>query len=186
MRRIILIATVVVFAHGVSSFSQRAPQKAATKITLRSIQVNAQTITALPQGKKYVVDLTQRGVRYEFDAKTSRINFSRVMVRTAQGEVPIASFFKKVPFRKALAGFNYTSQSFVIGRALAPGLTSSSDRTLPTLTSISNFTCNATTCVCEGVPDCSDLIFNTTLCGGPIYCFTDAAGVRRCGCARTT
>ncbi len=186
MRRIIFIATVVAFAQGVGGFSQTARQTPAITTTLRSIQVNAKTITALPKGKKYVVDLTQRGVRYEFDAKTSRVDFSRVMVRTAQGEVPIASFLKKVPFRKALAGFNYTSQSFVIGRALAPGLTSSSDGTLPTLTSTSNFTCSPTTCVCEGVPDCSDLIFNTTLCGGPIYCFTDAAGVRRCGCARTS
>jgi hypothetical protein len=184
MRQIIFIATVVVFATGVAGFSQTVRQTPTNITTLRRVQVNTQTITALPKGKKYVVDLTQRGVRYEFDAK-SRVDFSRVMVRTAQGEVPIGSFLEKVPFRKALAGFNYTSQSFIIGRALATGLSSSSDRTLPNLPSTSPFQCNPTNCSCKGTADCTDLIFNAKLCGGPIFCWTSPDGVVFCGCNRT-
>ena len=126
MRRIIFIATAVAFAQGVVGFSQLVRQAPTTITTVRSIKVNAQTITALPKGKKYIVDLTRRGVRYEFDAK-SRVDFTRVMVRTAQGEVPIESFFKKVSFKDAITGFAYTSQSFTIGtRAATPALTPSS------------------------------------------------------------
>ena len=42
--------------------------------------------------EQYVVDLTQRGVKYEFDPKAGQIDFSRVMVRTANGEFAIGPF----------------------------------------------------------------------------------------------
>lgn len=71
----------------------RTPVRSAT---IKRVQVNARTITALPSAKKYVVDLTQRGVVYEFDSKTNRIDFSRVMVRTARGEVTISSYLERV------------------------------------------------------------------------------------------
>lgn len=165
MRRIIFIATVVAFAQGVGGFSPLAPQTPTTITTLRSVQVNAQTITALPKGKKYIVDLTRRGVRYEFDAKASRVDFTRVMVRTAQGEVPIGTFLKKVSFKNALTGFKYTSQPFTIGtRPAATALNPASDRRPPPLTTTSNFKCDANHCACKGMWDCMDLIYNTTLC----------------------
>lgn len=74
------------------SQTQVDSRTAARSATIKRVQVNAQTITALPSGKRYVVDLTQRGVTYEFDAKT---DLSRVRVRTAQGAVAIGPWLKK-------------------------------------------------------------------------------------------
>lgn len=83
--------------------------------TLRRIQVNAKTITALPTDKKYVVDLTRRGVKYEFDAKPGVIDFSRVAVRTSKGEVAISSFLQRTIRKDKLSLFKDTSLSFTIG-----------------------------------------------------------------------
>lgn len=185
MRRVIFIATVVAFAQGVGGFSPPAlqtPTTTTTRVTVRSVQVNSQTITALRKGKKYVADLTQRGVRYEFDAKR-RVDFSRVMVRTAQGEEPIGSFLRKVSLKNALTGFN-TSQSFSIGtRPAEPGPTLSPDTRPHTLTA-TNFTCNGESCICNGFGDCLDLIYGTSLCTGEIVCGSGPKSGSFCICTR--
>jgi hypothetical protein len=61
MRRIVIVATMVALALVASGFSTM-PQSVPGSVSLRRIQVNAQTITALAPGKNYIVDLTQRGV----------------------------------------------------------------------------------------------------------------------------
>ncbi len=184
MRRIIFIATVVTFVQGVGGF-QQVPQTSTAITTLRSIRVNAQTISALPKGKKYVVDLTQRGVRYEFDAK-SRVDFTRVMVKTAQGEVPIGTYLKKVPFKSALTGFKYTSQPFSIGTKPATATLNPNTDNRPNVTTTTNFKCDKYNCSCVGMWDCMDLIYGTSLCAGEdsIFCGTQPDGKTICWCVR--
>src|SRR6267378_6032927 len=105
MKRIIIVAIVAAFAQAAGGFPPQRPQPREAPTKLRRIPVNARTITALPRGKHYVADLTKPGMVYEFDVNTSQIDFSRVMVRTAEGEVPIASFLESAFPKDALPGF---------------------------------------------------------------------------------
>lgn len=175
MRRIMIIATFVALALAVVNFSPASTQTPGTTTTLRRIQVNARTITALPSGKRYVVDLTQRGVRYEFDAKTSQIDFSRVVIRTARGEVKIGSFLEAGFLKGRLAAFKYTSQAFTLGTGPRGTLTTTSKI----------ISCdNADYCHCEGVGDCKALL-NSSLCPGASMCTVNSYGEEEsCVCKR--
>ena len=181
MRRTMIMASLVGFALTVAGFSTPTVQTpgGTSSTTLRRIQVNAQTIAALPSDKKYVVDLTQRGVRYEFDAKRSQIDFSRVMVRTARGEVTIGSFLEKIIPKDKFAGFKYSSQSFSLGTRL-PGTVQTP------LTNPSKLIDCASSdyCVCEGEIDCEDLL-NSRLCGGASFCGQGPNQEVRCACRRS-
>jgi hypothetical protein len=178
-----IIATVVAFAQAVGGFSPPAPQTPRTTTTLRRIQVRAQTITALPRGKKYVVDLTQPGVKYEFDPKTGQIDFNRVMVRTAQGEVAIGPWLEKTFLKGKLAGFKWTSQSFFIrtrpsGTRTPPIGTPPSDNT-PTL-----IKCGPEICSCVGEDDCDELLYISPLCSDIVFCKLDPISRQTvCSCA---
>ena len=171
-----IIATVVAFGQAVGGFSSPVPQTPGATTTLRRIQVRAQTITALPRGKKYVVDLTQPGVKYEFDPKAGQIDFSRVLVRTAKGQVPIRSFLEKAFPKQLLAGFKLASQSFVLSTRPAGTLQTHS-------TGTSNLIeCRAGEgCRCEGTADCVKMIFGAGCCLGEIFCF-EVAGQLHCYC----
>src|SRR5215510_613017 len=177
MKRMMIIATLVAFAQMASGFSPM-PQTFPGSTSLRRIQVNAQTITALPSGKNYIVDLTQRGVIYEFSPQAGQIDFNRVRVRTARGEVEISSFLETNYLIDKLAGFKYKSQAFSLATR-PPGTLQNppADTT--------NFKCSAIRCACNGTFDCNDLIFNTSLCGGPIFCAPNpATGEKVCVCER--
>lgn len=168
----------VPFALNVAGFSVPVRQAPVTTTILRRIQVNAQTIKALPTGRKYVADLTQRGVLYEFNSATSAIDFTRVMVRTAQGEVAIGSWLETTFLKEKLATLKWASQSFSIGTRPTGTVTAPS-------TSRLNFNCKYSTCTCEGGADCIDLIFNTDQCGDTIFCVTNPiTGTKICSCAR--
>ncbi len=177
MKRIMIIATLVVFTQIVAGFSMPAPQTFPKATTLRRIEVNTKTITALAPGKNYAVDLTQRGVVYEFSHQAGEIDLSRVKVRTALGEVAIGSFLETTFLKNKFAGFKYKSQAFSL--ATLPTGTVKNPSTVT-----SNFQCDAVGCYCSGTSDCSDLIFNTTLCGGTIFCTTGSDGTKYCGCVR--
>jgi hypothetical protein len=175
MRRMQIVAlTALILTALIFAYSQ-TPQTPGATAALQSIQVNARTITALRKGKKYVVDLTRRGVKYEFDSKTSRIDFNRVMVRTAQGEVALGSFLEKTFLKDELAAFKYTSQRFSLGTG--PG---------GTLTGPSKIiSCdNPDYCHCEGVTDCKALL-NSSLCPGASMCTLNRYGEEEsCVCRR--
>ena len=178
MKRIMIIATLVVFTLALAGFSTPTVQTPGGTSTLRRIQVNAQTITALPAGKKYVVDLTKRGVKYEFDPKAGQIDFTRVMVRTARGDVTMASFLEKIIPKDKLSGFKYSSQSFSLGTRL-PGTVQT-----PLANTSKEFSCDIyDTCYCEGESDCQTLL-NWRVCGGGLVCIT--LGDRLfCSCQRS-
>lgn len=135
---------------------------AARSVTIKRIQVNAQTIRALPGGKKYVVDLTQRGVVYEFDSKSGQIDFSRVMVRTARGDVAIGAFLETTFLKAELAGFKYSSQAFSVATRPAGTFQSRQART-------SSFRCGDVVCTCVGGDDCDNMVYSTA-CDGKSFC----------------
>ena len=177
MKRIVIVATLIAFAQMASGFSPM-PQTFPGGTTLRRIQVNAPAITALAPGKNYVVDLTQPGVIYEFSSQAGQIDFTRVRVRTAQGEVAIGSFMETAFPKDKLKGFKLASQAFILGTR-APGALQNPPA------GTSNFTCKPTFCECIGKSDCIDLIFNTALCRGPITCNKDEiTGQQFCLCDR--
>ncbi len=181
MKRIMILATLVVFAQITAGFSMPAPQTfpRATKHTLRRIDVNAKTITALPSGKYYIVDLTQRGVVYEFSHQTGQIDLRRVRVRTAKGEVAIGSFLKTTFLKGNLSGFKYKSQAFSLATT-QPGTLQNPTR------GAKDFKCDSEICTCAGFADCIDLIFNTGLCGGGMICTKNpVTGQEYCGCRRS-
>ncbi len=159
MRRIQFVTVVALILVALIFTSSRSPLTSAQKgaSALRRIQVNGQTITALPIGKKYVVDLTQRGVKYEFDPKAGQIDFSRVMVRTARGEVTIRSFLETLIPKDKLAGFKYASQSFSLGTRL-PGTVQT-----PFQNTSKIIKCSGFVCTCEGESECQDLL-DSRLC----------------------
>lgn len=159
------------------SFSAVPPQAPTT--TLRRIGVDRQTIAVLPKDKKYVVDLTQRGVVYKFNSGLGQIDYSRVMVRTARGKVAIGAFMKKIIPPGKLATFKYVSQSFSLGTRPA-GLPN-----LPTGTS-KILACGKVSCVCSG-HDCFEMVFGGTFggkeyCTGSILCSEDENGTMWCSC----
>ncbi len=135
--------------------------------TLRSIKVNAQTITALPSGRKYVVDLTQRGVVYEFNSQSSQIDFSRIVVRTTKGEVAIGSFLKAGFLKAKLANFKYTAQAFSLRTRPAGTL-----QNRPTTTSLISCDWAYEICTCTGEDECDELIWDRA-CGDIRFCATN-------------
>lgn len=132
------------------------PQAPENSTTLRRIQVSAQTIRALTRTSKYVVDLTQRGVKYEFETSAGQIDFSRVLVRTGQGEVAISAFLEKIAPKDKLATFKYASRSFSLGTR-PPG----TPHVLPPTTS-RLVVCGSQYCVCSGSSDCFEMVFGGT------------------------
>jgi hypothetical protein len=176
MRRIHFVpAIMLVLSALIFGYSQSPPNR---QSALRRIPVNARTINTLPSGKNYVVDLTQRGVKYEFDTQAGQIDLRRVTVRTARGEVAIGAFLQAGLLRERLAGFRYTSRSFSLATGPA--------NTLGPLTNPSRIiSCdNPNYCHCTGVGDCKDLI-NSKLCGGAILCnLNDAGQEDACTCKR--
>jgi hypothetical protein len=144
--------------------------------TIKRVQVNAQTIKALSPGKKVVADLTKRGMVYEFYAGAGQIDFNRVVVRTARGEMTIGSLLENMFPKNRFPGFNYTAQSFRLGTQRLGTLS-------PSLMKTSNFECNPHSCICRGLDDCEDLIIGSSLC--PFWgCIKDENGEYVCVCLR--
>ena len=178
----ILIVTAIGLMPLMHARSQKQvdSRTAARSATIKRVQVNAQTITALPRGKKYVVDLTQRGVTYEFDAKT---NLSRVMVRTAQGAVAIGPWVEKTFLKGKLAGLKWTSQSFFIRTRPAGPLTPPSG-TPPSNDPSKLITCDPQICSCIGEDSCDDMLDIIPLCGDIFFCKIDPISRQEvCSCA---
>ncbi len=142
---------------------------AARPATIKRVQVNDRTITALPRGKRYIVDLTQRGVSYEFDAKT---DLSRVRVRTGQGAVAIGPWVEKTFLKGKLAGLKWTSQSFFIRTRPAGPLTPPSG-TPPSSDPSKLITCGPEICSCIGENDCDEMIDMLPICGDIFFCKID-------------
>jgi hypothetical protein len=176
MKRIMIVATLVVFAQIMAGFSMPAPQTFPKTTKLRRIDVNAKIITALTPDKNYIVDLTQRGVVYEFSHQAGVIDLSRVKVRTAKGEVAIGSFLETTFLKGKLAGFRYKSQAFSLA-ITQPGTLQNP----PTSTKV--YQCDLEFCTCTGSVACLDMVFNA--CGGGVFCaINPLTGEEHCACRR--
>ena len=178
MKRIMIIATVIAFGQAVGGFSSPVPQTP-SRTTVRRIQVNAQTIAALPSDKKYVVDLTQRGVKYEFDQKAGQIDFDRVTVRTTRGEVAIGSFLEKNLPKDKLPALKNTSLALIlVTRATGTVQT-------PLANPSKIIDCRTDPyCTCEGESACQELL-DSTLCGGESICVNQPNQPVFCVCRRS-
>lgn len=177
MKRILIIATLVALAQAVAAFSQ-VLQTFPKSTSVRSINVSAQTISLLPASANYIVDLTRRGVAYEFSPQGGLIDFSRVRIRTPHGEFAIGSFLDTRFPRDKLREFKLGSQAFSLGTRPAG--------TVQPLTRTLGFTCGPGVCACTGNADCIDLIFKSDNCGGEILCFTLPHGEKTCLCSRSS
>jgi hypothetical protein len=160
----------VLFAQGVTSSSALSLQIPGANMTVKRIQVDAKSITALPTSKKYVVDLTQRGVKYEFDAKPGAINYGRVLVRTAKGEVTLSSYLEKAIRKDRLSEFKNNSLSFAIGSRPAATV-----QTQPNGVIRCGELDPDEYCYCTGEADCQimlDRICKNYICSKsvPVYC----------------
>lgn len=174
MRRILMVATFVAVAQTITAFSDPALQTPTTTTTLRRITVNAQTIAALAPGRTYVVDLTQRGVKYEFSPQAGQIDFGRVRVRIARGEVTIGSFLETLIPKDKLAALRYTSRPFSLGTRPTG--------TLQQIDGTSDLECTPQRCICTGERNCEDML-NGTLCDH-WFCTAGSPGPVICLCAR--
>src|SRR6185503_21350434 len=63
-----------------------------TTPTARTRAVSAKEISGLPAGRKYQMDLTKKGTIYNLPAN---VDYSRIQVRTAKGEMTLAELLKK-------------------------------------------------------------------------------------------
>ena len=149
---------------------------ATSATTIKRVQVNAQTITELPRGKKVVVDLTKRGLVYEFDAGAGQIDFNRVVVRTARGEKTVGSLLQTMFPKDRLPAFKYTTQSFRLGTQRQGTLSRMLMKTI-------NFECKPHSCMCRGLEDCEDMIIGSSVCVNWL-CTKDEDGEYVCVCSR--
>lgn len=126
------------------------------------MQVTSKTIAAQPAGKAYSLDLTRAGTIYNLPAG---VDYSRIQVRTAKGEMTMAELLKKS------------------GRSgkVRVGMTSdirSQRLSLARPTGTLNYNCEGLMCTCTGDADCNDM-FTKAGCGDIAVC-----DERGCACLR--
>ena len=142
-----------------------------TDRSAQQIRITADDIARLPVGKHYLVDLTRRGVIYDFDSTGRPIDFTRVKVHTAAGDVAIDTWLKgKLPstairWRAGHLRLGHAKEfsSFYVRGPRSPAL---------------GFTCDGARCDCKGDDDCNDM-FSSGVCGDIAACTPDG-----CSCLR--
>jgi hypothetical protein len=158
MKKVTIAITFLVIAFSLS-LAQRTVPPARTKV------VSAKTVSGLPAGKKYEVDLTRKGTIYNLAAD---VDYSRVRVRTAKGEMSMADLLKKTGKTmtgKVRVGMTSDIRSQKLGLARLGG-------------GRLNFNCEGLLCSCSGDDDCNDM-FTTGGCGDIAVC-----DERGCWCLR--
>jgi hypothetical protein len=156
----ILLMAVGSTAAQKSTTAQRRP-------AIKQVQVSIQAVSRQPASKAYTLDLTRKGTIYNL---ASGVDYSRVRVRTAKGDMTMAELIQKSG--KSISG------------ALRIGMTSDirtqklSLSRRPAGGGGLNFSCQNLVCVCTGDQDCNDL-FTSDLCGDIAICYPDG-----CVCLR--
>jgi len=151
MKKIVLAMTLLSLVVSFTAAQKKKP--------IKQVQVTAREIVNQPTGKAYKIDLTRKGTIYTL---ADGIDFSRVNVRTAKGEMTMADLIKKSG--KSISG------------KLRVGMTSDVRTQKLNLTQVGgggiNFSCQNLVCVCTGDIDCQDL-FTTGQCGDIAICYED-------------
>jgi hypothetical protein len=146
----------------------------------RQVRITAANITQLPANKPYVIDLKQKGVAYDFDHSGGRINYSRVVVRTATGDLPLATYLAR-KFREAgIKGWETRRVQLTVLATRGPA---KGGLGLKSPTGPSPFTCNPVWCACQGDDDCNDM-FTTNVCGDTAFCVDTSSPDVKCYCER--
>ena len=145
-----------------ASSSESAPPESLARPGQR-IRIISDDIGRFPVGKNYFVDLTRRGVIYDFDSSARPIDFTRVTVHTAKGDVVMETWLKG-QFPRVAAG-RWRSGYLRIGDAKE--FRSLSGRG-PRI-SAPRFTCDGNQCDCHGDDDCNDM-FGSGVCGQIAVC----------------
>lgn len=185
-RGVLIVALTVVSALSMaSSYTLSGYQTGRDSLSkVKVIRVTAQSLSDLPPRMNYVVDLTNQGSIYEFDPTAGSIDFTRVALRTAQGEDAIDSRLGRVLWREELGQWH--TQGFRIGNVsdfrLEEGLQSQVSDT-PGTAAATSFTCDMNYCTCSGQADCWDM-WHTNVCGGDFIACTSRSGTKRCICSR--
>lgn len=158
MKKTVIATTLVVIAFSFS-LAQKKPTPAKTKA------VPAATISNLPMGKTYVVNLTRKGTIYTFNGDGT--DFSRVTVRTAEGDKTMAELLKK-------------SETRVTGQLAVGTPTDMRGQKLSQspVGGTMNFTCAGLICGCTGDEDCNKM-FSGSACGSIAWCNLNTG---RCYC----
>ena len=158
MKKVAIAITFLAIAFSFSLAQRTAP-------TARTKAVSAKTISSLPAGKNYEVDLTRKGTIYTLPPG---VDYSRVRVRTAKGEMSMADLLKKTGKTmtgKVRVGMTSDIRSQKLGLARLGG-------------GRLNFNCEGLLCSCSGDEDCNDM-FVRGGCGDIAVC-----DERGCWCLR--
>jgi hypothetical protein len=185
MKRRVLIVTLIIA--GVLSLTSSLGGSQAQKDNspgVRLVTVNARSLADLPPRTNYVVDLANPGSIYEFDPAGGSIDFTRVALRTAQGEEGIDPRLGRALWREELV--QWYTDGFRIGNVadlrlyegLQPQVSDS-----PGTAAATSFTCDMNYCTCSGQADCWDM-WHTNVCGGDFLACTSRSGTKRCICSR--
>ncbi len=159
MKKITLAIALLLMAFG-STIAQKGTT-AQRRPAIKQVQVTAQTVARQPASKAYTLDLTRKGMIYNL---ASGVDYSRVRVRTAKGDMTMTELIQKSG--KTVSG------------ALRVGMTSDIRTQKLSLSRRPggggglNFSCQNLVCVCTGDQDCNDL-FTSDVCGDIAICYPD-------------
>lgn len=119
----------------------------------KSLSVSAATISQLPSGQTYEIDLTKRGTVYAFSDKDT--DFSRVTIRTDAGVRTFADLLK--------------ASNTSLDRGLIIGTLNDMRDYVPTSGgTTTNYDCGVI-CKCDGGQDCINMIVDGK-CTNEIWC----------------
>jgi hypothetical protein len=148
------ILSIVFLASAITIMAQQKPEK---KAEVKQVPITAEAVSKKPAAQPYVLDLTRRGKVY---ALAKGVDYERVKVHTAKGDMSVAEVIKKSgknvsgPIRVGTTS-DIRAQGFNLHRA--GGL---------------NYSCGELACVCTDDDDCNDL-FTSNNCGPVAVCYPD-------------
>ena len=168
MKKITLALALLLLAFGSMSAQktatgQRAPT-AQRKPAIKQVQVSAQTVSRQPANKAYAIDLTRKGTVYTL---APGVNYSRVRVRTAKGEMTMAELIQKSG-KTVTGAVRIGAMSDIRGQKL--GLKRPGGGAVFRFDQARD--CGALVCACSGEDDCIEM-FDAGVCGDIAVCYPD-------------
>ena len=169
MKRISLIIVTTLTLALLVFAQSRTPQLG----TVKKVEVTAQTIASQPIGKHFVLDLTNRGTIYNLAAG---IDYSRLRVRTAGGDLEVSDTVKKMG---SISGklFLGTPADMSGQNFFFPSVGGSSPAA-----AAQQYTCSSSACECHGFSDCLRMTLDK-MCKDYLLC-TTISGKQLCLCPK--
>lgn len=165
---LIAVACVMLLA---ASFSYAGLAKS------RVIRVTAVDIAKLPATENYVVDLRQTGVAYDLDGTERAIDWNRVRIRRADGEVALVAHLRErypklagmKPTRLVIGATDGIMEILKLKAAPNPG---------------TDYSCDAKskTCECVGATDCEFMLTSKVCNDDGAFCGVTIKNQMDCEC----